>query len=413
MIKKDIIICGGGASGFFTAINIAAKNPTYNITILEKSNKLLSKVRISGGGRCNVTNAREKPSELVKFYPRGEKKLYKSFQVFSTDDMINWLSKRGVKTKTEPDQRVFPTTDSSETIINCFLDEAHKYNIKVITNEGLKSIHPEDGGFEIMTTSQEKLRCDILIVATGSSPAIWKQLEQLNFDISPPVPSLFTFNIKDKRIESLQGISFNHVEIKVATTKLKETGPLLITHWGLSGPAVLKLSAWGARELATLNYKFNVLINFIPDLNFESCKDHLKKYAIDNPKKNVLKNALFDVPKRYWENICKASGIGGTLIYNDIGNKSINKLADQLTQASFQVTGKSTFKEEFVTCGGIKLSEIDLNNFESRKYPGMFFTGEVLDIDAITGGFNFQACWSSAWIISEHLKNYKALDMSV
>lgn len=402
-MKKKVIICGGGAAGFFAAITIAEKHPEYEVTILEKTNKILSKVRISGGGRCNVTNARSKPSALVKFYPRGEKKLYKTFQQFSTDDMVRWLQERNVKTKTENDLRIFPLTDSSETIIECFLQQVKKHNIRLLLNQGITALERSGDNWSITTQKQRTFYADAVIIATGSSAAVWKILEDLNLKITPPVPSLFTFNIKDPRLKDMQGISFKKAIARVAATKLKEEGPLLITHWGFSGPAVLKVSAWGARILAEKKYKFNLLVNFTPEFSFESCKKELAALIRQFPKRKVINYPQFNIPRRYWENLCHIIGINEQLLFADLGNKLINKLSEELTQANFEVSGKSTFKEEFVTCGGLKLSEINLDTFESKKYPGLYFTGEVLNIDGITGGFNFQSCWSSAWVISEKM----------
>ncbi|MGK7390524.1 MAG: NAD(P)/FAD-dependent oxidoreductase [Candidatus Cyclobacteriaceae bacterium M2_1C_046] len=400
-MRKSVIICGGGAAGFFAAINIAEKHPDYRITILEKSNKILSKVKISGGGRCNVTNERNKPSELVKFYPRGEKKLYPLFKRFSTDDMKRWLSDRGVKTKTEADLRVFPVTNSSQTVIDCFLRLINKYNIQLVLNEGLDSFEQKQDKWTVITTKNKKIIADVLLIATGSAPSIWKKLQEMSVKIEPPVPSLFTFNIKDPRIQELSGVAFDKVEVKITGTKLKEEGPLLITHWGLSGPAVLKLSAWGARDLAELNYRFDILINFIPEKNFDQGRQIISRYISQHPKRKVVNNPIIDVPKRYWESICRYIEINDEALFSDLGKKSINKLTEELTQGKFSVTAKSTFKEEFVTCGGVSLSEVDLETLQSNKFPNLYFAGEVLDIDAITGGFNFQSCWSTAWIISE------------
>lgn len=405
-MKKSAIICGGGASGFFAAINIAEKHPDYDITILEKSKNVLQKVKVSGGGRCNVTNERDKPSELVKFYPRGNKKLHSMFKQFSTSDMKDWLSKRDVKTKTEDDLRVFPVTDDSSTIINCFLDLVKKHSVNLVTQEGLKdfSYNDNEEKFIVDTTKGRSLVADYLIIATGSSSSIWNLLEKKEIEINPPVPSLFTFNIQDSRLDDLSGIAFDNVETKIAGTKLHESGPLLITHWGLSGPAVLKLSAWGARELAKLKYDFQIIVNFVAGKNFDQVREDIKSYKDTNPKKKVSTNPLFNIPKRYWLSICVFAEIREDAIYADLGKKSINKVAEELSQASFNVLGKSTFKEEFVTCGGVKLSEIDLNTMESKRYPKLFFTGEILDIDAITGGFNFQSCWSTAWLIGQNIQ---------
>jgi predicted Rossmann fold flavoprotein len=402
-MRKRIIICGGGAAGFFTAINVAEKNPQALVTILEKSSKVLSKVRISGGGRCNVTNGRISPSELVKFYPRGGKKLYALLKNFSTQDMRNWLDQRYVPTHIESDLRVFPTTNSSDTIIQCFMHEIKRLNVDLHLSEGVIKIIRENDSWHIDTTTGKTYTCDILIMAAGSSPSVWKLLADMGIEIIPPVPSLFTFNIESPLLRGMQGISFSNIEARIAGTTLKEHGPMLVTHWGLSGPAILKLSAWGARELAAMNYHFQLLVNFIPEYNPETCKRGILDYQKSNPKRKVVRYPLYDIPRRFWEQICLTAEVKESLLYGDLGNKLINKLTHYLTQAEFSVTGKSTFKEEFVTSGGVALSEINLNTFASKKFPGLYLCGEMVDIDALTGGFNFQACWSSAWAISQNL----------
>lgn len=396
-----VIVIGGGAAGFFAAINIAEKHPQFEVTILEKTNKLLQKVKVSGGGRCNVTNERSKPSELVHFYPRGTKKLHSVFKKFTTSDTVQWLSDRGVKTKAEADKRMFPVTDSSQTIIDCFISEADRLNIKILQNQSLVALTPNNSLWEIHTSEQVYL-ADKVVVATGSSPATWKILSQTGLEITPLVPSLFTFNIKDERLKDLQGISFEEVEIKVTGTKLVESGPLLITHWGLSGPAVLKLSARGAYELAALKYQFEVLINFV-GLKPDELAQHIRSYKEAHPKRKVINYPLFDLPKRFWERIIHYCGVGVEVPFGELSKKQLNKLVEELSQGRYAVNGKSTFKEEFVTAGGVKLSEIDLETFECKRFPNLYLAGEVLDIDALTGGFNFQACWSGAWIISENI----------
>lgn len=395
-----VIVIGGGAAGFFAAINIAAKHPDYQVTILEKSGKLLSKVKVSGGGRCNVTNARTKPSELVPFYPRGNKKLHPLFKRFSTSDMVDWLQQRGVETKAEEDLRMFPITDDSQTIIDSFLKEAKKHGVTIQQNEALTQLEQSDDGWMVFTKATT-YKADKVIVATGSSTATWKVLRELGLELTHLVPSLFTFNIKDSRIQDLQGISFEHVNVKVTGTKLEESGPLLITHWGLSGPAILKLSSRGAYELADKNYRFNVLINFTGALKPDEIRKHIQEYTSSNPKRKVINYPLFDLPKRFWERIVDYCGIGSETPFMELSKKHLNKLVEELGQGRYVVDGKSTFKEEFVTAGGIKLSEVDLSTFECKRFPNLYLAGEVLDIDALTGGFNFQACWSAGWVVSE------------
>ena len=395
-----IIIIGGGAAGFFTAINIAEKHPDYQVTILEKTGKLLQKVKVSGGGRCNVTNARTQPSELVKFYPRGNKKLHPLFKQFSTEDMVAWLHARGVHTKAEDDLRMFPVTDSAQTIIDCFMNQAKKSGVEIKLNQAVKDLK-QSGDKWMIQTADAALDADQVVIATGSSPATWSMLQKVGLEITEIVPSLFTFNITDDRIKDLQGISFEQATVKVTGTKLVEQGPLLITHWGLSGPAILKLSAWGAYELNGLGYQFDILVNYLGELRPDEARDQLMKYRDANPKRKVTNYPLFDLPKRFWERMRTYCEVGDETPFAELSKKQLNKLVEELCQGRYAVDGKSTFKEEFVTAGGVNLSEVDLSRFEARRFPGLFFAGEVLDIDALTGGFNFQACWSAGWVISE------------
>ncbi len=397
-----IIVIGGGAAGFFTAINIAEKNPSHQVIILEKSSKTLQKIRISGGGRCNVTNARNNPSELVPFYPRGGKTLHSAFKQFTTSDMVNWLYDRGVETKAESDMRMFPVTDSSQTIIDCFQTQIKKLGIEVRLTHSLESLAFESGDWKV-GTNQGTMTADKVVLSTGSSPSSWKILQKSGLELTDRVPSLFTFNIKDQRLTDLQGVSFKHAMVKVAGTKLQEEGPLLITHWGLSGPAILKLSSWGAYELEEKGYQFEVLINYI-GLSPDQARNQFLEYRTAHPKRKVFNYPLFDTPRRFWEQIMNTCGISSQTPFSELSKKQINKLLEELTQGRYQVSGKSTFKDEFVTAGGVKLSEIDLATFEAKRYPGLYLAGEVLNIDALTGGFNFQACWSAGWIISENLQ---------
>lgn len=397
-----VLIIGGGAAGFFAAINIAEKNPDHEVTLLEKTNKVLQKVKVSGGGRCNVTNARTKPSELVNFYPRGHKKLHSVLKQFSTNDMVSWLNQRGVQTKTEEDLRMFPASNDSQTIVDCFLNQAKKHKVKVRNNTGISGIITH-GDKWLVESRDEKLEADKVIICTGSSPSMWKLLSSVGLEVTEIVPSLFTFNIKDERIKDLQGISFNEVTVKVTGTKLTETGPLLITHWGLSGPAVLKLSSWGAYVLNDKNYKFSILINYLGNTTVDVARSQLLNYKQTNPKRKIINYPLFELSKRFWERIITYCSITTETNYGDLSKKQMNKLLEELCQGLYQVEGKSTFKEEFVSAGGVKLSEVNLETFESKRFPGLYLAGEVLDIDALTGGFNFQACWSAGWIISENI----------
>lgn len=400
-LKYDIIIIGGGAAGFFSAINIADKNPEFKIAILERGKEVLSKVKISGGGRCNLTHACFIPNDLAKFYPRGEKELRGPFHQFCSGDTIEWFDKRGVELKIEEDGRVFPITDSSQTIIDCFLNEVKKHKIDVLTNQSVKSLFNSDEFWKIETNT-DVFVCQKIVVATGSNTKIWDFLSDLGHSIVSPVPSLFTFNIKDERIKNLMGVSAN-TTVKVKGTNLKASGPLLITHWGMSGPAILRLSAWGARELFDLNYQFTIQVNWLKDFNFEEALDELNRIKIENAKKQVDKFCPFDFPKRLWESLLTASKIELTTKWADLSKKHLITLSEQLTNGQFQVNGKSTFKEEFVTAGGVDLKEVNFKTMESRLLPNLYFAGEVLNIDAITGGFNFQNAWTTSYIVSQNI----------
>ena len=395
---KDIIIIGGGAAGFFAAINIAEKHPELSVAILERGKEGLQKVKISGGGRCNVTHAEFIPSELVLNYPRGEKELLGPFHSFMTGDTIAWFEERGVELKIEEDGRMFPLSNSSQTIIDCFLDEANKHNVEVLYNHSVKTIKALENGFNI-ETSQGDFESKKLMVATGSNPKVWKLLEDLGHTIINPVPSLFTFDIKDKRIKDIPGVVAKHVDISVVGTDLESQGPLLITHVGMSAPAILKLSAFGAVELAKLNYNFEIKINFIQQ-EFESCLDELKNFKQEFARKTVINLTQFDLPKRLWKQLVLASNIEEAKRWADLNKLELEALASQLTSAIFQVTGKSTFKEEFVTAGGVDLKEVNFKTFESKRIPNLYFAGEVINVDAVTGGFNFQNAWTSAYIAS-------------
>lgn len=394
----DIIIVGGGAAGFFTAINIAEKKPELKIAILERAGEVLQKVRISGGGRCNVTHACFEPDELVKFYPRGEKELRGPFHQFCSGDTIEWFEKHGVELKIEEDGRMFPISNSSQTIIDCFLKATQKLGIRVLTGQSVQSIFKKDQIWKIDTRNQQFI-CEKLVLATGSNPKIWDMLQQQGHAIVTPVPSLFTFNIKDSRIKELPGVSAL-ATVKVKDTKLTSTGPLLITHWGMSGPAILKLSAWGARILHDKNYQFNIFVNRLNDIDSEEAEQFLKTIKQEQPKKTVAKKSPFELTNRLWESLVLASGISAETKWADLSKTQIQNLTSQLTNASFQVNGKSTFKEEFVTAGGIDLKEINFKTMESKLHENLYFAGEIVNIDAITGGFNFQNAWTSGFILA-------------
>jgi predicted Rossmann fold flavoprotein len=394
----DIIIVGGGAAGFFTAINIVEKNPKLKVAILERGKNVLEKVRISGGGRCNVTHACFEPNELVKFYPRGEKELRGPFHQFCPGDTIEWFEKHGVALKIEDDGRMFPVSNSSQTIIDCFLNATQKLNIAVLTVQSVQSIFKKENCWKIETQNEQYLT-EKLILATGSNPKMWELLQTFGHAIVSPVPSLFTFNIKDPRIKDLMGVSAL-ATVKVKDTKLSATGPLLITHWGMSGPGILKLSAWGARILHDKNYQFTIFVNWLNDVETDDAEKLLKEIKIEHAKKAVSKKSPFEFPNRLWESLVLASGIESETKWADLSKIQLQSLAQQLTNGSFQVNGKSTFKEEFVTAGGIDLKEINFKTMESKLHENLYFAGEIVNIDAITGGFNFQNAWTSGFIVA-------------
>lgn len=402
-MRYDVIIVGGGAAGFFTAINIGEQNKVLKIAIIERGKEVLSKVRISGGGRCNVTHACFDPKELTQFYPRGEKELLGPFHQFCSGDTIAWFADRGVNLKIEEDGRMFPDTDSSQTIIDCFLKEAKRLRIDVLTGVSVQRFFEKENSWKL-DTSKGDFECESLVVTTGSNPKIWGQMENLGHTIVEPVPSLFTFNIKDKRIKDLMGIAAP-ATVSVKGTKLEASGPLLITHWGMSGPAILRLSAWGARILADKQYQFHIQVNWVPQYDVNSIFEHLQEIRKEQSKKTVIKRSLYELSNRLWERIVSASDISADAKWADLNNKQLKALAGELTEASFQVNGKSTFKDEFVTAGGIDLKEINFKTMQSKIKENLYFAGEVMNIDAITGGFNFQNAWTTSYIAARTIAN--------
>ncbi|UAB76058.1 NAD(P)/FAD-dependent oxidoreductase [Mesoflavibacter sp. SCSIO 43206] len=396
----DVIIVGGGAAGFFAAINIAEQYPDVTVAILEKSKEVLSKVKVSGGGRCNVTHAEFIPQELVKNYPRGEKELLGPFHTFMTGDTMEWFERKGVPLKIEEDGRIFPESNSSQTIIDCFLYEAKKLGVEVIKQQVVTKFNKDE--YWQVNTKTDLYSCEKLIIATGSSAKIWTELNKLGHNIVQPVPSLFTFNINDSRIKEIPGVVAQNVTVKVLGTNLETNGPLLITHWGMSAPAILKLSAFGAVELAEKQYNFQIEINFI-NQDYDDTLSTLKQIKIDLAKKVVVNYAMFDLPKRLWNQLVLAAKISAEARWADINKYQLEQLSNQLTKAIFNVKGKSTFKEEFVTAGGIDLKEVNFKNYQSKLFENLYFAGEVINVDAITGGFNFQNAWTGAYILSKNL----------
>lgn len=404
---KQLTVIGGGAAGIFCAINAAEMNPSLNVIIVEKTSKILSKVRVSGGGRCNVTHACFEIPALVKKYPRGTNFLKKTFHQFNTNHCVQWFEERGVKLKTEADGRMFPVTDSSHTIIDCLLKEANKYGVDILMNSEVRSLKYEEGRFVLNLSGDKNLTADYICVGCGGYPksSMFNWLKALHHTIEDPVPSLFTFNMPGNSITGLMGVSVEKVSVKIAGSKLSEEGPLLITHWGMSGPAILKLSAWGAKELADKNYHFTLLVNWIPSFNEQTLRDKWLSVRNDHSIQKMVNRNPFSLPGRFWSYLLTESGIKGDLRWADLPAKEQNKLIKNLTAQEFEVNGKTTFKEEFVTCGGIKLSEVDPNTMQSRIVPNLFFAGEILDVDGVTGGFNFQHAWTSGWIAAKAISD--------
>ncbi|MFA5403922.1 MAG: NAD(P)/FAD-dependent oxidoreductase [Ignavibacteria bacterium] len=392
---------GGGAAGFFSAIEIASSIPSYHVTILEKSDKLLSKIKVSGGGRCNLTNACFDVEELIKYYPRGSKELKSVFHKFNPADTINWFESKGIKLKTENDNRVFPLSNSSETITNFFLQEAKNRNIEIIKDYSVEKIKKTEDGFIVNPESKFAITFDKLIVATGgnSKPEFYSMFGKLGHTIVSPVPSLFTFNVDKHPLKGFEGISLESVKIKIKDSKLSQKGAILITHWGFSGPAVLKLSAFTAREINKTNYDFEIEINWIPETI--NIKKSLLEIKTKYPNQKISSHTYFNLPIRLWKRLIELSGINEDLKWTETSSKKLNILVKVLTESVFRIKGKTTFKEEFVTAGGIYLKEVDFKTMESRICNGLYFAGEVLDIDGITGGFNFQSAWSTAFLVAK------------
>ncbi len=401
MSQLQVIVIGGGAAGFFGAI-AAARNGAH-VTLLEAGRAPLAKVQVSGGGRCNVTHACFDPSVLVQHYPRGGKALRGAFSRFQPQDTINWYEAERVKLKTEADGRMFPTTDNSQTIIDCLMDAARDAHVKLLASAAAQQVEKIDDRFAISLRGGQTLRADRLLLATGGSPQGHTLARSLGHEITPIAPSLFTFNVKDDRLEGLAGLSVNpvHLRLTVGSDKLEQSGPLLITHWGLSGPAVLKLSAWGARLLHQARYQAKLTINWLPNETDASLRKTLLSVKSQLPQRSVHANCPVMIPKRLWESFCRHAEIAEKTRWAELSNRSLNLLIQSLIQGAYAISGKGQFKEEFVTCGGVNLKEVDFKTMESRICPGLYFAGELLDIDGVTGGFNFQSAWTTGWLAGQ------------
>lgn len=404
-MNKRLIVVGGGAAGFFCAVNAARLNKNLQVCILEKTNKLLAKVSVSGGGRCNVTHALFDIAEMSKHYPRGQNFVKKTFHQFFTTDTINWFKERNVLLKAEKDGRMFPVTDSSQTIIDCLMHEAHRYGVEIKTNSEVKSMQYNEGKISLQLSDLSVLISDFVCIACGGYPKLpmFQWLLNSGHTIGAPVPSLFTFNLPKHPIASLMGVSVEKTKVKIEGSKLVEEGPLLITHWGLSGPAILRLSAWGAKELRIKNYEFKVHINWLPQYNEQTLKEEFRNFRILHSTKKISNHNFGHLPNRLWQFLLEQSGIKEEMRFADLFSKAENNIVRNVVDYVAEVKGKTTFKEEFVTAGGINLAEVDANTMMSKKIPNLFFAGEILNVDGITGGFNFQHAWTSAWIAANNI----------
>lgn len=411
-----VVVIGGGAAGFFGAITCAAAHPHTQVTLLEAGYQPLAKVRISGGGRCNVTHACFDPAELVQYYPRGGKALRGALTRFQPKDTVAWFESHGVQLKTEADGRMFPITDNSETIVNCLVRAAADAGVKLYAGTPVKSVRryssqlPTQEEFEVELKTGEIIECDRILLATGSNPQSYRWLKDLGHTIAPTVPSLFTFNIPDSRLQDLAGVSLNEVRLRLpeaGKTLLEQTGPLLITHWGMSGPAILKLSAWGARFLHEHKYQTPLLVNWLPQYSEENLRKTLLAVKSQLPRRLITNSCPVPVPKRLWTSLVTSVGISAEERWAEVSKKALNQLIQELTQGRYLIKGKGVFKEEFVTCGGVNLKEVDFKTMESRLVPGLYFAGEILDIDGVTGGFNFQSAWTTAWLAGQSMGSCK------
>ena len=383
-------------------------NPALEVMIVEKTSKLLSKVKVSGGGRCNVTHSCFSIAEMIKKYPRGGSFLKKSFHHFFTTDTINWFQQKGVELKTEADGRMFPVSNSSQTVIDCLMKEVNKYDIEILMNQEVKELSMANGQWSIIFSNETMMATDFICIASGGYSKLhqFEWLTKLGHTAASPVPSLFTFNMPGNVITALMGVTVENVSVKIVGTKLAEQGPLLITHWGMSGPAILKLSAWAARELATRKWQFEIMVNWLPQYNEQTLKDKFQQVRFELATQKIINRNPFSLPQRFWQYLLQQSGVNEDLRWADLPAKEQNKLIKNICAQQFNVNGKTTFKEEFVTAGGIALEEVDHNTMQSKIAPGLFFAGEVLNIDGVTGGFNFQNAWTTGWIAAKAIAGF-------
>jgi predicted Rossmann fold flavoprotein len=408
-MREKLVVIGGGAAGFFCAINAARLDPNLDVCILEKSNKLLAKVKVSGGGRCNTTHACFELPELVQKYPRGQNFLKKTFHWFNTTDTVEWFASRGVDLKTEADGRMFPQSNESQTIIDCLLKEADKYKVQVQIQTAVEKITINDAGVFLLQTTSKTIEANYVCIATGGFPKAqqFDFITNLGHSIETPVPSLFTFNMPGNPITELMGVSVPEAQVKIAGSKIMATGPLLITHWGMSGPAILKCSAWGARELANVGYQFTIRVNWIPTYAEQDLRTAWPLIRSEQGNIKMGGRNPFELPSRLWLHLLTVAGIDAGTSWATLTSGGQNKLIVALTAFECKVAGKTTFKDEFVTCGGVILSEIDANTMQSKLHKGLYFAGEIMDIDGITGGFNFQNAWTSGWIAAKSIVDSK------
>lgn len=404
----DLIVVGGGAAGFFAAIEFASQRPERKTMILEKSGKVLSKVKVSGGGRCNVTHNSDNPFELARHYPRGSKVMKSLLSKFSATDMVRWLAERQVELHTEDDGRMFPVTNNSQTIINCFIHEAERKDIKIVLNEGVEATTKSNDGILLRCRSGRLYNAKAILIATGGNPTLefYRWIAETGSRVRTPIPSLFTFNEPTREFADLMGLSVENAEVRIEGTKFRQMGPLLVTHWGFSGPAIIRLSAWAAEYLFENKYDFKILINWTGTATEDEIRKNFEEQRKANPKQKIARHPHFGLPHRLWQRLCLKSEISDDKVWGEVAKKNLNRLLEHLIRCRFSISGKTTFKEEFVTCGGVELDQIDLETLESKQFPGVFFAGEVLNIDGETGGFNFQAAWTTGYLAARGVVQY-------